>query len=296
MKANTKTLLYMIYIHGMALVAIPYMFMYKVKFETYLFTLSLYYFACLGTTAGAHRLWSHRSYKAAPALQWFLVLAVSCANQGSIFHWVRDHRVHHKHSETDADPHNAKRGFFFAHMGWLFQKKHPKVIEAGIKIDLQDLYNNPIVMFQKKYNFVLSILSCFILPTVIPMQLWNETFWASFLVCTMLRTVLSLHGTWLVNSWAHLYGERPYSSDINPAESFFVALLTNGEGWHNYHHTYPFDYATSELGIFQQYNPTKLFIDICCTLGLASDRKRATNAWKLKKKNLKKKHLKTQVG
>ena len=71
---------------------------------------------------------------------------------------------------------------------------------------------------------------------------------------------------------------------INPAESFGVALFTIGEGWHNCHHSYPHDYAASELGIFSRFNPTKLFIDICCTLRLVSDKKRATNSWQIKKK------------
>ena len=274
----------MILIHGMALSAIPYMLMYPVKIESYFFGTMLYYFACLGITAGSHRLWSHRSYKATKILEWFLMIASTCANQGSIYHWVRDHRVHHKYSETDADPHNAKRGFFFAHMGWLLQKKHPAVIEAGNKLDLKDLNNNYVIVFQKKYNVVLSILICFVFPTIIPMLYWKETFWAAFLICTIFRYVMTLHATWLVNSWAHFYGHRPYDPTINPAESFGVALFTIGEGWHNWHHTYPHDYAASELGISSRFNPTKLFIDICCTLGLASDRKRATNAWQIKKK------------
>ncbi|CAN0547966.1 unnamed protein product, partial [Laminaria digitata] len=81
----------------------------------------------VGITGGVHRLWAHRSYDAHWSVRVFMMLINSMANQGSIYHWSRDHRVHHKHSETDADPHNAKRGFFFAHMGWLYVKKHPAV-------------------------------------------------------------------------------------------------------------------------------------------------------------------------
>jgi stearoyl-CoA desaturase (Delta-9 desaturase) len=67
-----------------------------------------------------------------------------------VYEWVRDHRVHHKYSETDADPHNAKRGFFFSHVGWLLCRKHPMITEKGSGISLKDLTEDKIVMFQKK--------------------------------------------------------------------------------------------------------------------------------------------------
>ena len=81
--------------------------------------------------AGAHRLWAHRSYKAKLPLRIFLAIFQTAAMQNDIYEWCRDHRVHHKFSETDADPHNSKRGFFFAHVGWLLCKKHPDVVEKG---------------------------------------------------------------------------------------------------------------------------------------------------------------------
>ncbi|KAI4542786.1 hypothetical protein MG293_006912 [Ovis ammon polii] len=104
----------------------------------------------LGVTAGAHRLWSHRSYKAKLPLRIFLAAANSMAFQNDIFEWSRDHRVHHKYSETDADPHNARRGFFFSHIGWLFVRKHRDVIEKGRKLDVTDLLADPVVRFQRK--------------------------------------------------------------------------------------------------------------------------------------------------
>ena len=86
--------------------------------NTLLWAFALWPISGLGITAGAHRLWAHRSYKATYSLRMFLMLCNSVANQGTIYHWSRDHRVHHKYAETDADPHNAKRGFWFSHMGW----------------------------------------------------------------------------------------------------------------------------------------------------------------------------------
>lgn len=113
----------------------------------------LYVVSGLGITAGAHRLWAHRSYKAKWPLRLILMIFNTIAFQDAAYHWARDHRVHHKYSETDADPHNATRGFFFSHIGWLLCKKHPEVKAKGKGVDLSDLRADPILMFQKKYVF-----------------------------------------------------------------------------------------------------------------------------------------------
>ena len=120
--------------------------------RTWIWTWLYYVCGVLDVTCGAHRLWAHRSYKATWPLRLLLMLLNSMAAQNSIFEWVRDHRVHHKYSETDGDPHNPKRGFFFAHVGWLLMKKHPDVITKGQQSDLTDLYSDKIVMFQKRYG------------------------------------------------------------------------------------------------------------------------------------------------
>ncbi len=95
----------------------------QAKWQTFLLAYLLWPMSGVGITGGAHRLWCHRAYTAHWSVRLYLMLAASTANQGTIYHWARDHRVHHKHSETDGDPHNAQRGFFFAHMGWLYVKK-----------------------------------------------------------------------------------------------------------------------------------------------------------------------------
>eukprot|EP00953_Heterococcus_sp_UTEX-ZZ885_P013114 7497-Heterococcus_DN1.PRE.1 len=245
-------------------------------------------FACihsgLGITGGVHRLWAHRSYDAHWTVRVFLMLINSMANQGSIYHWARDHRVHHKHSETDADPHNAQRGFFFAHMGWLYVKKHPEVIAAGRTLDFSDLERDPVVMFQDRADPWFALFMCFMFPGLIAKYGWGENFWVGFWVAGALRYCFVLHCTWLVNSAAHMFGDHPYDNSW-PAENPMVSILSVGEGWHNWHHKYPFDYAASEFGVAAQYNPTKLFIDSCAKVGLVSRRKRALGAWeKLKER------------
>ncbi|XP_053306638.1 stearoyl-CoA desaturase [Spea bombifrons] len=225
--------------------------------------------SALGVTAGAHRLWSHRSYKAKLPLRIFLAVANSMAFQNDIYEWARDHRGHHKYSETDADPHNASRGFFFSHIGWLLMRKHPDVIEKGGKLDLSDLRADKVVMFQRRHYKKSILVMCFIVPTMIPWYFWGESLAVAFYIPCILRYALVLNATWLVNSAAHMFGNRPYDKNINPRENTLVALGAIGEGFHNYHHTFPFDYSSSEFGI--RLNLTTCFIDLMGLLGLASD-------------------------
>ncbi|KAG5272485.1 hypothetical protein AALO_G00166060 [Alosa alosa] len=241
---------------------------------TWIWSYVCFFLTALGVTAGAHRLWSHRSYKAKLPLRVFLAAINSMAFQNDIFEWSRDHRVHHKYSETDADPHNAKRGFFFAHVGWLFVRKHKDVIEKGRRLDVSDLLADPVVMFQRRYYLMSVLVMCFLVPTLVPWYLWGESLWNSYFLAGILRYTVSLNITWLVNSAAHMYGNRPYDVNINPRENGFVTFGAIGEGFHNFHHTFPFDYSASEFGL--RFNPTTCFIDLMCLLGLASDCKKAS--------------------
>lgn len=249
---------------------------------TLLLALALWPISGLGITAGAHRLWAHRSYKATYSLRMFLMLCNSVANQGTIYHWSRDHRVHHKYAETNADPHNAKRGFWFSHMGWLFVRKNPAVIEGGKRLYYDDIGADSVVMLQKRMDPWFALTMCFIMPGYV-VTWWGDSFWYGVWVAGALRYVSVLHFTWCVNSLAHIYGERPYDKNIHATENPFVSFVAIGEGWHNWHHKYPFDYAASEFGIATQYNPTKLFLDGMGALGLAYDFKRATNVWEKRK-------------
>lgn len=241
---------------------------------TLVWSLFCFLISALGVTAGAHRLWSHRSYKASLPLRIFLATANSMAFQNDIFEWARDHRVHHKYSETDADPHNALRGFFFSHIGWLLVRKHPDVIEKGRKLELTDLKADKVVMFQRKYYKLSVLLMCFFVPMFVPWYLWGESLWVSYFIPSLLRYTLVLNATWLVNSAAHKWGNRPYDQKINPRENSFVTFSAIGEGFHNYHHTFPYDYATSEFGC--NLNLTTCFIDLMCSLGLAKDCKKVS--------------------
>ncbi|XP_054156175.1 acyl-CoA Delta-9 desaturase-like [Oppia nitens] len=241
------------------------------QWQTIVCAILLYIISGLGITAGAHRLWSHRAYKAKFPLRVVLTIFNTMAFQNSIYEWSRDHRVHHKYSETDADPHNANRGFFFAHCGWLLCRKHPDVLEKGKTVSCEDLLQDPLVRFQRKFYLPLVFVFCFLLPTVLPNYLWGESFFNAYFVCALLRYTWTLNMTWLVNSAAHFWGRRPYDKHISPAENAVTIIGAIGEGFHNYHHTFPWDYATSELG--PKFNLTTCFIDTCAYLGWAYDLK-----------------------
>lgn len=259
-------------LHALAVVGVfygPY-----ASWQSWLFFLPMYLMSGLGVTAGAHRLWAHKTYKAKLPMQIALMFFNCISMQNHILEWSRDHRVHHKYTETDADPHNAERGFFFAHIGWLLMKKHPDVIIKGRAVDLSDLKKDPVVQFQIRYYLPLCVLCTIILPTIIPRLLWGENLSTAFFVLFAFRYVMTLHSTWLVNSAAHLWGSRPYDKHSNPSDNRFVAVAAIGEGWHNYHHAFPYDYATSEWG--PRINMTTICIDVCAFLGLVYDRKQVS--------------------
>ncbi|XP_076238890.1 acyl-CoA Delta-9 desaturase-like [Calliopsis andreniformis] len=248
-----------------------YLLLTVTKLSTFVFGYALGYYSSLGITAGAHRLWAHRAYKAKLPLRIFLMIAQTLAFETCIYDWVRDHRVHHKYTDTDADPHNATRGFFFSHVGWLMVRKHPDVTKKGANIDLSDLEQDPVVVWQRKYYSILMPLICFIIPTWIPVYFWNERLLIAWYT-TMLRYGITLNVTWLVNSAAHIWGMKPYDKTIGPTENPFVSICAIGEGWHNYHHVFPYDYKAAELGNYR-LNFTTAFLDFCARLGLAYDLK-----------------------
>nr|AER29849.1 desaturase [Planotortrix notophaea] len=259
------------YMHLAALYGV-YLCFTSAKWPTLLWAFLLLEFAKIGITAGAHRLWCHRSYKAKLPLEILLLIFNSIAYMNTATYWVRDHRVHHKFADTDADPHNVHRGFWFSQIGWLFVRKHPDVIEKGKTVFMEDIHKNPLLRFQEKYALVVIGLCAYIIPTVVPMYFWGETLSNSWHICTMLRHVLTINQIFLVNSIGHRWGNRPYDKNIKAVENIAVSLMSTGECFHNYHHVFPFDYKASELGM-TKFNAATMFINFFAWLGWAYDLK-----------------------
>ncbi|TMW52723.1 hypothetical protein DOY81_002173 [Sarcophaga bullata] len=222
--------------------------LFSAKFYTFLWVVFTIWASGIGITAGAHRLWSHKSYNASLPLRILLIFLFTIAGQRDAYTWALDHRIHHKFSETEADPHNAKRGFFFAHVGWLFLTPHPKVDEKRKVIDMSDLENDGVVMFQRKWFIPLFAICSIGLPVLVPWYFWNEQLWISFWINFNMRFTCTLNVAFFVNSVAHMWGRKPYDKNISPVESPIVSFLALGEGWHNYHHVFPWDYKTGEFG------------------------------------------------
>ncbi|OTF71385.1 hypothetical protein BLA29_004013 [Euroglyphus maynei] len=184
-----RNIFLMITLH-MASVYGAYLGIFHARYLTVMFNYLYLILTGLGITAGAHRLWAHRSYEATKSARILLMLLNCGALQNDIHEWSRDHRVHHKFSETDADPHNSRRGFFFAHIGWLMCRKHPDVREKGRTVSMKDIADDPVVQFQRRYYKPLAALFTFILPSYIPCVCWNEDPITSIFASTTRYTLL----------------------------------------------------------------------------------------------------------
>ena len=224
----------------------------------------------MSITAGYHRLWSHKTYKAHPAIRFLLAVCGACALQNDILNWASDHRRHHQHvDDNDRDPYSAGRGFWFSHIGWILRDYGSSVQDFS---NVKDLQRDPIVMWQHRNYLTLVLATNIGIPAVIGFL--HGDILASLLLAGLLRLVLSQHFTYLINSLAHMWGKQPYSDASSARDNGLLALITYGEGYHNYHHTFQWDYRN---GIkWWHFDPTKWMIKGLSFVGLTSDLKRCS--------------------
>ena len=231
----------------------------------WLWALAFLYLNGMSITGGYHRLWAHKAYEASPALRWFYAFWGAGALQNSILIWASDHRRHHRHvDDNEQDPYSAGRGLWFSHMGWMLRDY--KSNEADFS-NARDLQRDPIVMWQDKHYVALTTFMNLGLPILL--GLWHGDIIGTVLLVGLLRLVVNHHVTFFINSLAHYWGPRPYTESNSARDNGFLAFLTYGEGYHNYHHIFQTDYRN---GIrWYQWDPTKWFISLCEKLGLASN-------------------------
>ncbi|KAH0567426.1 acyl-CoA Delta(11) desaturase-like [Cotesia glomerata] len=227
-----------------------------------------------GVTAGVHRLWSHRAYKAKLPLRIILAALYHSAAQNSIVNWVRDHRVHHKYADTPADPHDSSRGLWFSHVGWLVMKENPEIRQRRAEVNMSDVLADPVVRFFEKHHVPLKILLAFVIPIFIPVYFFNQSFKWSLISQLLIRYPLNLNITWTINSFAHKFGYRSYDKNIKSADNIWTNFLTGGEGIHNFHHVFPWDYKASEWKSL--FSNTTTWIDMFAKIGWAYDLKRVS--------------------
>lgn len=224
----------------------------------------LFCYCNLSITAGYHRLWSHKTYQAHPALRWFFALGGALAIQNSVLHWSSDHRVHHRHVDNDdVDPYSAGRGFWYSHMGWMLREYQASRYQDYSNV--RDLQKDPIVEFQHRHYWAMVWSLNLGLPILLGLAL-GDVFGALLMV-GFVRLFLTHHTTFFINSLAHIWGRNTFSSKHSAKDNGFLALLTFGEGYHNFHHTFENDYRN---GIrWFDYDPTKWLIKGASKLGLA---------------------------
>ncbi len=230
------------------------------NWATVIFTFIYLNLAGISITAGYHRLFSHRSYEAAKPVQWAFVAFGSACFEGSVVDWSTDHRVHHRYQDKDEDPYAIFKGFWFAHIGWLYTKNWRADGSA-----VPDLWKNAVIRSQHEYYILWSVFMGFIVPMLV-CSLWGD-MWGGLLIGGFLRVALNQQFTFLINSLCHFAGTKPFSDKITARDNWLTAIFTYGEGYHNYHHTFPGDYRN---GIrWYDFDLTKWLIYGLSKVGLA---------------------------
>jgi len=248
-----------------AITLVPwYGFSYGYDAYLWIWFLVLITFCEMSITAGYHRLWSHKSYQAHPLLRFVYALGGACALQNDCITWASDHRRHHLHvDDNEKDPYSAGLGFWYSHFGWMIRDYESTRSDFD---NVKDLFKDPILRWQRKYYLPLTLAMNIGLPLLI--GYFHGDIWGALLLLGFLRLVLSQQFTYLINSAAHKWGSRNYDPRQTARDSTFIALFTYGEGYHNYHHTFAWDYRNGSK--WYHYDPTKWFIKFCSWLKLTS--------------------------
>ncbi len=256
----------MAFFHLAAIFAVIYLATFHFSWWTVGFGFVWFALCAFSISAGYHRLFSHRTYKTGAPQRLFLLLFGAASVQNSCLRWCMDHRAHHVKTDTEGDPYNIKRGFFWAHMGWILHKKSHPNDESLVP----DLLADPLVRFQHRFYYPLAALMSFALPFGVGWA-WGDPLGA-LLVAGVLRLVLQYHQTGAVNSLAHTLGSREYSTKVSARDSLFTALFTFGEGYHNFHHKFQADYRNGVRWF--HYDPTKWILFLASKVGLTWNLKR----------------------
>ena len=220
-------------------------------------------------TAGYHRFFAHKTFEAKWPLRLMVLVFGAAAFENSVLMWTSDHRRHHKHTDHEDDPYNITKGFFHAHMGWILFKLNPEPPLDNVP----DLESDRLVRWQHRHIHLLAVLVGFVLPTIAG-YLYDGWVGAlgAFLIGGIARVVATQHTTFFINSACHCLGRQPYSTRCSARDSFLLALFTLGEGYHNYHHEFQYDYRNGVKP--WQWDPTKWLIWVLSKVGVTSHLRR----------------------
>jgi stearoyl-CoA desaturase (delta-9 desaturase) len=215
----------------------------------------------LGIGMGYHRLLTHRGYKTYKPVEYFLTVCSTLTLQGGPMFWVATHRMHHQNTDVEGDPHSPRDGGFWAHMGWIMTGRQLHNHSSALLPYIPDLRKDKFHVWISKWHWLpISVLGIVIFAVGgIQYLMWG----------IFLRTVVGLHATWLVNSATHMWGSQRFLTGDTSKNSFWVAMLTFGEGWHNNHHAHP---QSAKHGIaWYEFDMNWMGISALRMMGLAWD-------------------------
>ena len=270
---------------GTPILAIIGAYWYTVNFGISFFEIGIlflmYIASGLSITAGYHRLFSHRSHSASWPLRLFYAVFGAAAFQNSAIKWCSDHRRHHLKTDTEEDPYTIMRGFFWAHMGWVMISEKEEKIEH-----VKDLQADPILVWQDKHIFKIGAFAGIIFPGLIGLLIIGgfSGFLGGLIWGGLVRLVIVHHGTFLINSGAHYWGKQNYSTKNTSRDSPILSLLTFGEGYHNFHHTFQSDYRNGHR--WYHWDPTKWWIKIFSYIKITNNLNKVPN-WSIENAKMK---------
>ncbi|WP_444895052.1 acyl-CoA desaturase [Microbulbifer sp. SSSA005] len=247
----------------LALTAVPiYGFVYGYHWYQWLAFAIFGALCSFSIAAGNHRLWSHKSYEAHWSIRFLFILFSAAAMQNTTLNWCASHRYHHQFiDDNNRDPYSAGRGFWFSHMDWMMHEYPSSYLDYK---NVKDLQRDKLVMWQ--HNNYVPIIIAMNLGLPIILGIITGDVLGMVLLAGVLRLVVNHHTTFMINSFGHLWGRRPYKGSISARDNAFLNLFVFGEGYHNYHHTFQIDYRS---GIrWFQYDPTKWLIKSLSLVGL----------------------------
>jgi len=220
-----------------------------------------------GITVGYHRFLSHRAYDAGLFVKFCTLFFGAAAFEMSALGWCSQHRDHHKYVDTDKDPYDITRGFFYAHMGWIM------FWLRNIDYDnVKDLKKDALIMHQHKHFQIWALGFGVIMPAIIG-ALYGHVI-ESLLFVVAARMFIVFHVTFFINSFAHTFGKATYDKSISAKDNWLGAILTGGEGYHSFHHRFPSDYRNGVK--WYHWDPSKWVIAGMSFIGLTKGLKRAT--------------------
>jgi fatty-acid desaturase len=218
----------------------------------------------LGIGMGYHRLLTHGGYKTPKWVEYFLTVCGTLALEGGPIDWVTTHRIHHAHTDRGGDPHSPRDGRWWSHIGWLLRGTAQRQDEAARARYAPDLTRDRFHVLLNRFYYLPLVLSGVVL---FALGGWSMLLWGVFL-----RVAVGLHVTWLVNSATHLWGVQRFATGDDSRNSWWVAMLTFGEGWHNNHHAHP---TSARHGLtWYEFDPNWYGIRALELVGLASSVKR----------------------